>query len=116
MADVRRGLRDWIFGSALPKNENDVEFTRAWTGLYVVLFGDAAIAAAAIYGVIRIAGKGTSGSLLVSILTSAFTAVGTMTTAYFGIRATSATAEKAIRKTFDRAEARSEQTGSTPGA
>src|SRR5215469_239396 len=69
------------------KTVADVDFTRAWTGLYVVIFGDVAIAVAAIYGVVRLGSTtgSTNGPLVVSILTSAFTAVGTMTTAYFGI-------------------------------
>ena len=75
-----------------------MDHTRAWTGLWVVVFGDVGIALAAIFGVIHVASKGGNGSLIVSILTSAFTAIGTMTTAYFGIRASSNTAEKSIKK------------------
>jgi len=85
-----------LFARSEPTNEADVDFTRAWTGLYVVVFGDVAIAVGAIYGVIRIAATGANGALVVSILSGAFTAVGTMTTAYFGIRASSTTAEKSI--------------------
>jgi hypothetical protein len=70
-----------------------VERTRAWTGMWVVAAGDVAIALAAIWGVVKASGTGTSGSIVVAILTSAFTAIGTMTTAYFGIRASSNTAQ-----------------------
>ena len=75
--------------------KNAVQRTRAWTGLLVVVAGDVAIALAAIWGVI----KGTSGTAGsgntpdVAILTSAFTAIGTMTTAYFGIKSMSNTAQ-----------------------
>ena len=93
-----RGLRGWLLGSRSPRGEFDVDYTRAWTGLWVVVFGDVGIALAAIFGVIHVASKGGNGSLIVSILTSAFTAIGTMTTAYFGIRASSNTAEKSIKK------------------
>ncbi len=93
------------------RNDNDVQHTRAWTGLYVVVLGDAAIAVAAIFAVVLIsrhtpaAGAGGSGGSgidtpsIVSILTSAFTAIATMTTAYFGIRAASNTAQASMGNT-----------------
>jgi hypothetical protein len=65
-------------------SENDVQRTRAWTGLWVVLGSDAFIIAAAIVG-IKVIGKAGTPSI-VGVLTSAFTAIGTLTTAYFGIR------------------------------
>jgi hypothetical protein len=75
-------------------SDNAVQKTRAWTGLLVVVFGDVAIAAAAVWGIVK---SGTSANTqLVAILTSAFTAIGTMTTAYFGIRAASNTAQSAV--------------------
>jgi hypothetical protein len=74
--------------------EQSVQRTRAFTGLLVVVGGDIAIAAGAIYGVIR-SGSGQNNTQIVAILTSAFTAIGTMTTAYFGIRAASNTAQAA---------------------
>jgi hypothetical protein len=75
-----------------------VDVTRAWTGLIVVVAGDVAIAVAAILGVLKVFDSGSSAgaTIAVSILTSAFTAVGTMTTAYFGIRASSNTANRTI--------------------
>jgi hypothetical protein len=70
--------------------------TRAWTGLLVVIFGDIAIALAAILAVVHVTNSGQNGSLVVSIASSAFTAIGTMTTAYFGIRSMSNTAQSSI--------------------
>ncbi|MFF3336538.1 hypothetical protein ACFYWX_44815 [Streptomyces sp. NPDC002888] len=68
--------------------DSDVQKTRTWAGLLAVFIGDAAISVAAIWGV-----TGTDDAQSVAILTSAFTAVSTMTTAYFGIRALSNTAQ-----------------------
>jgi hypothetical protein len=82
------------------RDDRDVDATRAWTGLWVVVAGDVAIAVGAILGVLKVlsVGSGTGATIAVSILTSAFTAVGTMTTAYFGIRASSNTAERTIAR------------------
>jgi hypothetical protein len=74
--------------------DNDVQTTRAWTGLLVVILGDVAIAAAATWGIVK--SGGTANAQLVSILTSAFTAISTMTTAYFGIRAASNMAQSTV--------------------
>jgi hypothetical protein len=71
-----------------------VQIIRSWTGLLVVIFGDAAVAAAAIWGIAK--AGGTENAQLVAILTSAFTAITAMTTAYFGIRAASNTAQSAV--------------------
>jgi hypothetical protein len=73
-------------------SDNAVQRTRAWTGLWVVAAGDVAIAVAAIWGVVRTSGSATN-SPTIAILTSAFTAIGTMTTAYFGIKSMSNTAQ-----------------------
>jgi hypothetical protein len=78
-------------------SEEAVDKTRAWTGLWVVVAGNAAIATAAIVALLNLTGAGASNSVLPSILTSAFTAIATMTTAYFGIRASSNTAQKSIK-------------------
>jgi hypothetical protein len=64
-----------------------------------VIGGDVAIAAAAVYGVLR-SGSGQNATQIVAILTSAFTAIGTMTTAYFGIRAASNTAQAAVSESY----------------
>ena len=77
-------------------SDNSVERVRAWAGLAAVVAGDAAIAIAAIVGIIHFAGSGSSNQALpqvVAILSGAFTAIGTMTTAYFGIKAISNTAK-----------------------
>ena len=74
-------------------SENVVERTRAWSGMWVVVAGDVAIVVAAVWGAIKIAGSTASASVIVAILTSAFTAVGTMTTAYFGIKSSANTAQ-----------------------
>jgi hypothetical protein len=76
--------------------ESRVERMRALAGLLAVVAGDAAIAIAATVGIIHFAASGTSSQVLpqvVAILSSAFTAIGTMTTAYFGIKAMSNTAK-----------------------
>jgi hypothetical protein len=91
------------------RTDNDVQYTRSWTGLFVVVAGDVAIALAAVVAVVLIshhssapAATGSSGSSgldtssMVSILASAFTAIGTMTTAYFGIRAATNTAQTSM--------------------
>jgi hypothetical protein len=76
-------------------NEDDrvIQATRSWTGLLVVLFGDAAICLVVILGV---SASNVSGETSVAILTSAFTAVATMTTAYFGIRGMANTAQRSV--------------------
>jgi hypothetical protein len=76
--------------------DNKVQMIRSWTGLMVVVGGDAAIAVAAILGLAKTSGSASAVTAIVSILTSAFTAIGTMTTAYFGIRAMSNTAQSSI--------------------
>jgi hypothetical protein len=78
-------------------SENAVQRTRAWTGLLVVAVGDVAIVVAAVFGILKVAGSTTHATSVVAILSSGFTAVGTMTTAYFGIRAASNTAQSSIR-------------------
>lgn len=77
-------------------NDATVQRTRAWTGLYVVIAGDVAIAVAAIIAVYEISSDATSTTAIVSVLTSAFTAISTMTTAYFGIRAATNTAQTSL--------------------
>jgi hypothetical protein len=71
-----------------------IQTTRAWTGLWVVLAGDIAIAVAAIWGVTHL-GK-DNAEVVVAVLTSAFTGIATLTTAYFGIRAAANAAQAAI--------------------
>ncbi len=88
---------------SIRRPSDTIEHTRAWTGLWAVVIGDAGIAIAAAFGVVLVKG-GTAGSAsVVSVLTSAFTTIGTLTTAYFGIRAVANTAHSSI-------------TGQQPGA
>jgi hypothetical protein len=85
---------------ATPAPTDDaVQKTRAWTGLLVVAVGDVAIVVAAIVGIAHVSGGTAHASSVVAILSSGFTAVGTMTTAYFGIRAASNTAQSSMKKT-----------------
>jgi hypothetical protein len=60
--------------------------------MWVVVGGDVAIAVAAILALWKTSGSGTNTSEI-AILTSAFTAISTMTTAYFGIKTMSNTAQ-----------------------
>ena len=82
------------FSRSANPNENAVQRTRAWSGFWVVFAGDLAIAAAAAFAVWKISKSGGDNTTpVVAILTSAFTAVSTMTTAYFGIKTMSNTAQ-----------------------
>jgi hypothetical protein len=82
-------------------NQADVEKRRARMGLFAVLASDVAIAVAAILGVVVIGNHNASSTAIVSILSSAFTAVGTLTTAYFGIKASANTAKNSIANQQD---------------
>jgi hypothetical protein len=63
--------------------------------LFAVIVGDVAILAVAVTGVVLVSGSAGAkqSTALVSILTAAFTAIGTLTTAYFGIKAAANTAK-----------------------
>ncbi|GGP31735.1 hypothetical protein [Streptomyces capoamus] len=67
----------------------DLEKDRARYGLLAVVISNLAIAAIAVVGVWRLHGD---TAVVVGILTAAFTAVSSMTTAYLGIKAVSNTA------------------------
>lgn len=84
-------------------SDEAVDRTRAWTGLYVVIGGDVAIAVAVAIALIKFAGTAGNAStaVLASVLSSAFAAIATMTTAYFGIRASSNTAQRSIKHHAD---------------
>lgn len=69
-----------------------VEQTRAITGLIAVIAGDVAIALAAILGMIYATRGSGDTTQIAAILSSSFTAIGTTTTAYFGIKSMSNTA------------------------
>ncbi|AOT59644.1 MULTISPECIES: hypothetical protein [Streptomyces] len=69
------------------------EQIRSIAGMFVVVTAVAALLTVAAWGV-QASGKGTEQT--VTVLTSAFTAVTSITTAYLGIRAASNTARRAI--------------------
>jgi hypothetical protein len=89
----RRGRTGLSTGSAVVK----IERVRATTGLIAVVAGDTAIAIAAILGILHFPPSVTQASQnlsqFVAILSSAFTAIGTLTTAYFGIKSISNVAQ-----------------------
>ncbi|MEV6836711.1 hypothetical protein AB0N17_19735 [Streptomyces sp. NPDC051133] len=70
--------------------DTEVEKYRARYGLLAVVVSNLAIAGVAAFGVWRLDGD---KSVIVAILTAAFTAVSSMTTAYLGIKAVSNTAK-----------------------
>jgi hypothetical protein len=74
-----------------------VQQTRAWAGMLVVFVGAAAIAGVTLWGLTK--ANSTNTSSIVAILSSAFTAIATMITAYFGIRAVTNTAQSAVGDT-----------------
>ncbi|OIK24461.1 hypothetical protein [Streptomyces malaysiense] len=69
--------------------EIELEKDKAKYGLLAVMASNVAIVAVAVVGVYRLKGD---TSVIVGILTAAFTAVSGMTTAYIGIKAVSNTA------------------------
>ncbi|WP_426566064.1 hypothetical protein ACPPVT_05735 [Angustibacter sp. McL0619] len=82
--------------------KTDIDITRARTGLGVVLAGDIVIllaTAGAVWKLTDGPAASTASTAIISILTSAFTTIGTMTTAYFGIRAATNTAQTSINRT-----------------
>ncbi|MEU6979044.1 hypothetical protein [Streptomyces sp. NPDC046371] len=75
------------------QEDRDPDAFRSATGLIAVVASDLAIVVAGIWG---LANLGKNGEHVVPILTSAFTAVTAITTAYFGIKAVANTAREAI--------------------
>ncbi|MEU4168011.1 hypothetical protein AB0F46_14135 [Streptomyces sp. NPDC026665] len=69
--------------------DTELEKDRARYGLIAVVMSNLAIAGVAIFGVWRLDGD---KAVIVGVLTAAFTAVSSMTTAYLGIKAISNTA------------------------
>ncbi|MGW0967732.1 hypothetical protein [Streptomyces sp. NPDC002516] len=69
--------------------DNELEKDRARYGLIAVVMSNLAIVGVAGFGVWRLDGD---KSVIVGVLTAAFTAVSSMTTAYLGIKAVSNTA------------------------
>jgi hypothetical protein len=78
-------------GETRVKQDHDaLEKSRALYGLLAVVTSNVAIAGVAVFGVWRLHGD---SAVIVGILTAAFTAVSTMTTAYLSIKAVSNTAK-----------------------
>jgi hypothetical protein len=80
--------------------KHSVQRTRAITGLFVVVLGDAAIVGASIVGLF-VLDSSSADSQVVAVLASAFTAITSITTAYFGIRAATNTAQSSIDARHD---------------
>ncbi|MEH0419912.1 hypothetical protein [Streptomyces sp. B21-083] len=77
-------------GAKAEQGHDGLEKSRALYGLLAVVISNVAIAGVAIFGVWRLHGD---SAVIVGVLTSAFTAVSTMTTAYLSIKAVSNTAK-----------------------
>ncbi|MFD3588861.1 hypothetical protein [Streptomyces sp. NPDC058683] len=67
-----------------------LEKVRARYGMLAVVISNLAIAGVAVFGVWRLSGD---TSVIIGVLSAAFTAVSSMTTAYLGIKAVSNTAK-----------------------
>lgn len=80
----------------------ELEKDRARYGLLAVIISNLAIAGVAVFGVWRLGGD---KSVIVGVLTAAFTAVSSMTTAYLGIKAVSNTARSMAQERTARASA-----------
>lgn len=93
-------------GHMAPPTDNDVQVVRARVGVTVVAVGDVVIVTVAIVATALMAAHNSSSASIVSVVTAAFTAIGTLTTAYFGIRATSNTAQAVTGSNDTRAEVR----------
>ncbi len=78
--------------------ENSVQLARSRAGVIVVVAGDVVIALAAFLGINKFASGAAAGAVMAAILASAFTAISTMTTAYFGIKTMSNTAQSFANK------------------
>ncbi|MBK3581787.1 hypothetical protein JHN63_50185 [Streptomyces sp. MBT65] len=97
--DEARGIRD-----------TDLEKMRARYGLLAVVGSNLAITAVAIFGVWQLNGD---RAVIVGVLTSAFTAMAGLTTAYLGIKAVSNTAQSMSQ---DADRRREDKAASTPPA
>ena len=93
-----------IMGGDRAKAMGDLELEqdRARYGMLAVIMSNLAIAGVAIFGVWRLDGD---KSVIVGVLTAAFTAVSSMTTAYLGIKAVSNTAKSMAQERTARAQA-----------
>jgi len=77
-------------GRARYGEDSELERTRARYGLLAVVLSNCAIVVVTVVGVWRL---GSDKSVIVGVLTAAFTAMTSMTTAYLGIKAVSNTAK-----------------------
>ncbi|GAA2919379.1 hypothetical protein GCM10011428_39570 [Streptomyces violaceus] len=73
-------------------SERAIELVRSKTGFLAVVAGDLVVIGVAVLG----AYKASDANQIVAVLTSSATAVTAITTSFFGIRAASNTAQKAI--------------------
>jgi len=95
-------------GEHKPMRELDLERYRARYGLLAVVLSNFSIVTVAIVGVWQLGGD---KSVIVGVLTAAFTAVSSMTTAYLGIKAVSNTAKSiALGDTSHRTQAPAQPT------
>ncbi|POX58391.1 hypothetical protein C3492_38325 [Streptomyces sp. Ru62] len=92
--------------------DTELEKDRARYGLLAVVVSNLAIAAVAVFGVWQLDGD---KAVIVGILTAAFTAVSSTTTAYLGIKAVSNTA-KSLALGEGQARRRTEATPPAPSA
>ena len=98
-APKRRSLRQVIIGERPSDGwQHQVEVSRARMGMFAVLVSDAAIAVAAILGIYALPSSSVSPNTteITSILTTAIATIGTMTTAYFGIKSIANTAQESL--------------------
>ncbi|WP_234438990.1 hypothetical protein [Streptomyces sp. NRRL B-3229] len=92
--------------------DDGLELARARYGLFAVLASNLAIAGVAVVGVWRLDGD---KAVIVGVLTAAFTAVSSMTTAYLGIKAVSNTARSiALGERHERTSAAAPAAASVP--
>ncbi|MGW3102893.1 hypothetical protein [Streptomyces sp. NPDC001100] len=84
----------------------DLEKTRARYGLLAVVGSNIAITAVAVFGVWQLNGD---RAVIVGVLTSAFTAMAGLTTAYLGIKAVSNTAQSMSKEAGRQQDAERQQ-------
>jgi ABC-type transport system involved in cytochrome bd biosynthesis fused ATPase/permease subunit len=80
-------------GARPATSSEDVEVTRSKTGLLALVAGDVVIISLAVMAAYKV-----TGAAQPAIISAAFSAVTAITAAFFGIRAASNTAAKAIEK------------------
>ena len=90
--------------------DTDLEKIRARYGLLAVVGSNLAITAVAIFGVWQLDGD---RAVIVGVLTSAFTAMAGLTTAYLGIKAVSNTAQSMSKEAGRQQDAERQQAADT---